>query len=127
MKTAKKHGEQRWQYVMKVLGKLTLEEIFQADSFSPLIFILIPLSILDEADLGYVTSPNQKLKQLLFMDDLKMYAKCERELDLLIQTVRIFSDDVGMVFNLDKCAMLVMKKGKRWFQQKELNYQTKSV
>ena len=112
---------------MKVLGKLTLEEIFQADSFSPLIFILIPLSILDESDLGYVTSPNQKLKQLLFMDDLKMYAKFKRELDLLIQTVRIFSNDVGMVFNLDKCAMLVMKKGKRWFQQKELNYQTKSV
>ena len=61
------------------------------------------------------------------MDDLKMYAKFKRELDLLIQTVRIFSNDVGMVFNLDKCAMLVMKKGKRWFQQKELNYQTKSV
>ena len=29
-----------------------------------------------------------------------------RVLDSLIQTVRIFSDDVGMVFGLDKCAVL---------------------
>ena len=35
------------------------------------------------------------------MDDLKLYAKSERELDSLIQTVRSFSD-VGMVFGLDK-------------------------
>ena len=40
------------------------------------------------------------------MDDLKLYAKSERELYSLIQTVRIFSDDVGMVFDLDKCAVL---------------------
>ena len=38
------------------------------------------------------------------MDDLKLHAKIERELDSLIQTVRIFSDDAGMVFGLDKCA-----------------------
>ena len=46
------------------------------------------------------------------MEDLKLYAKTERELDSLIQTVKIFSDDVGIVFSLDKCAMLVLKKGK---------------
>ena len=46
------------------------------------------------------------------MDDLKLYAKSERELDSLIQTVRIFSDDVGMVFGLGKCAVLVLKRGK---------------
>ena len=31
---------------------------------------------------------------------------------MLIQTVRIISDDVGMVFGLDKCAVLVLKGGK---------------
>ena len=46
------------------------------------------------------------------MDDLKLYAKSERELDSLIQTVRIFSDDVGMVFGLGKCAVLVLKRGR---------------
>ena len=67
---------------------------------------------MNKTDLGYVTGRNQKLNHLLFMDDLKLYAKSERELDSLIQTVRIFSDDVGMVFGLDKCAVLVLKRGK---------------
>ena len=79
--------------------------IFQGDSFSPLLFII-------ETDFGYVTSRNPKLNHLLFMDDLKLYANSERELDSLIYTVRIFSDDVGMVFGLEKCAVLVLKKGK---------------
>ena len=30
----------------------------------------------------------------------------------LIQTVRIFSEDIGMEFGIEKCAMLVMEKGK---------------
>ena len=46
------------------------------------------------------------------MDDLKLYAKTERKLDLFIQTMGIFSDDVSMVFGLDKCAVLVMKRRK---------------
>ena len=46
------------------------------------------------------------------MDDLKLCAKNERELDSFIQTVRIFSDDVGVVFDLDKCVLLVLKRGK---------------
>ena len=73
----------------------------------------MPLSIiLNEADFEYVTSRNQKLNHLLFMDSLKLYEKSEGELDLLIQTVLIFSDNFGMVFGLDKCAMLVLKRGK---------------
>ena len=48
----------------------------------------------------------------MFMDDLKLYAKSERKLDWFIQAMRIFSDDVSMVFGLDKCAVLVMKRGK---------------
>ena len=66
--------------------------IFHGDSFSPLLFVvfLIHLSIiLNEPDLGYV-SRNQKLNHLLFMDNLKLYAKGERELDSLIQTVTTY-------------------------------------
>ena len=39
--------------------------------------------MLNETDFRYVVSRNQKLNHLLFMDDLKLYAKSERELDLL--------------------------------------------
>ena len=46
------------------------------------------------------------------MDDFKLYSKKDRALDSLIQTVRIFSEDIGMEFGIDKCAMLVMQKRK---------------
>ena len=96
----------------ETLGEVDIRRgIFQGDSFSPFLFlvVLIPISIiLNEIDLRYVTRQNQKLNYLLFMDDLKQYPKSERELDSLIQTVRIFSGDVGMVFGLGKCAVLVL-------------------
>ena len=46
------------------------------------------------------------------MDDLKIYAKNQMELESLVNTVRIFSDDIEMEFGLQKCAILVMKRGK---------------
>ena len=54
----------------------------------------------------------EKINHLLFMDDLKLYGKNIRELDSLIQTVRIFSTDIGMEFGISKCAMIQMKRGK---------------
>ena len=35
----------------------------------------------------------EKINHLLFMDDFKLYSKNEKELDSLIQTVRLFSPD----------------------------------
>ena len=46
------------------------------------------------------------------MDDLKLYSRNEKELDSLVQTIRIFSKDIGMEFSIEKCAMLVIEKGK---------------
>ena len=46
------------------------------------------------------------------MDDLKLYAKNEKGLESLVQTARIFNDDLGMKFGIDKCATLVLKWGK---------------
>ena len=51
------------------------------DYFSPLLFVVVLMLlsiILNEKDLGNVTSPNQKFSHLSFMDDLKLYAKSER-------------------------------------------------
>jgi hypothetical protein len=45
------------------------------------------------------------------MDDIKLYGKSEREIDSLINLTRIFSDDIGMSFGLDKCGRLVTKRG----------------
>ena len=42
----------------------------------------------------------------------KLYSRSEKGLDPLVQTVRVFSKDIGMEFGIEKCAMLVMEKGK---------------
>jgi len=42
------------------------------------------------------------------MDDLKLIAKSEEEL----QKVKIFSDDIHMEFGLEKCAKIAFKRGK---------------
>ena len=33
-------------------------------------------------------------------------------MDSLVQTVRVFSEDIGIEFGIEKCAMLVMERGK---------------
>ena len=46
------------------------------------------------------------------MIDLKLYSQSEKRLYSLVQTVRVFSEDIGMEFVIQQCAMLVMEKGK---------------
>ena len=48
------------------------------------------------------------------MDDIKLFAKSEKEPESLIHTIRIYSQDIGMEFDIDKCAMLLMKSAKRY-------------
>ena len=45
------------------------------------------------------------------MDDLKFYSRIEKGWDSLVQTVRVFSEHIGMEFDIEKCAILVMEKG----------------
>ena len=33
-------------------------------------------------------------------------------MDSLVQTIRVFSEDIGMEFGIEKCTMLIMEKGK---------------
>ena len=33
-------------------------------------------------------------------------------MDLLVQTIRVFSEDIGMEFGIEKCSMLVIEKMK---------------
>ena len=50
---------------------------------------------------------------LMCMDDIKLFVKTEKELETLIQVVRIYSEDVGMEFVIEKCVMMIMKGRKR--------------
>ena len=56
----------------------------------------------------------EKINHLMYMDDIKLFAKNEKELETLIHAVRIYSPDIGMEFCIEKCAMLLMKSGKRY-------------
>ena len=69
--------------------------------------------ILRKAKAAYEFSESkEKINHILFMDDLKLYNRSEKGLDSLVQTVCVFSEDTGMEFGIEKCAMLVMEKGK---------------
>ena len=48
------------------------------------------------------------------MNDIKLFSKNEKELETLIHAVRIYSQDIGMEFGIEKCAILVMKNDKRF-------------
>ena len=50
------------------------------------------------------------------MDDLKLYAKNEKGLESLLQTVRIFSDGIDMEFVIDKRLYIPRKEGGRRLQ-----------
>ena len=47
------------------------------------------------------------------MDDIKLFAKNEKEMETLIHVVRIYSQGIEMEFGIEKCTMLVIKSGKR--------------
>ena len=91
--------------------------IFQGDALSPLLFIIVmmPLNhILRKCAASYKLSRSQeKINHLMYMDDIKLFAKNEKEPETLIHAVTICSQDIGMEFGIEKCAMLVMKSCKR--------------
>ena len=74
---------ENWKTVLssnqEVLGTVDIKRgIFQGDSLSPLLFviIMIPLSLILRA--GYqLKKEGCKINRLLFMDDLKLYGKKE--------------------------------------------------
>ena len=101
-----------------VLGKVNIKRgIFQEDSYSPLFFFIlcmIPLSLLlRKTGMGYEWCERQlKINHLLFMDDLKLFGKNQNQIDSLLNTVYLFSSDIGMEFAISKCGVFVMQRGK---------------
>jgi hypothetical protein len=54
-----------------------------------------------------------KVAHLLYVDDLKLIGETEEE----FQTVKTLGDDINMEFGLEKCAKIVLKKGKLFHSQ----------
>ena len=113
---------QTWRVEQTAAGRNFAETniqrgIFQGDTLSPLLFLIamMPLNhILRKCAVRYKLSRLQeKINHLMYMDDVKLFAKNEKGLETLIHAVRIYSQDIGMEFGIEKCAMLVMKRGKR--------------
>ena len=89
--------------------------IFQGDALSPVLFCMAlnPLSeVLHKAGKEYALHNGMKINHLLYMDDLKLYSKKESDITSLINTVKIFSQDINMQFGIDKCAKIIVQRGK---------------
>ena len=89
-------------------------DIFQGDPLSPLYFCL-PLTPLSKelklTGYGYDIRKSS-VNHLFYMDDLSPIPKDDNDLEGLLQTVKKFTDDIGMSFGLDKCTKATFKRAK---------------
>ena len=110
-----------WKLELNALGK-SLEEVnirtgnFQGNSLSPLLFVLCMFTLtwlLRRAKAGYEWgNKGFKSNHLLFIDDLKLFAKSKNQIDFLVQTVYLLSEDIVMQFGIKKCGVFIMERGK---------------
>ena len=100
-----------WRVELKAGGR-SLDEAkiqrgtFQEDALLPLQFIIamMPLNYISrKCTTGYKLSRLQeKINHLKYMDDIKLFAKNEKELETLIHAVRIYSQYIGMEYGIKK-------------------------
>ena len=73
---------------------------FQAYLPSPLLFVIamMPLNCADwNCNEGNIFTKSQKQNNhLLYIDDLEIFLKNEKELETLMQAIRIYCQDIGM-------------------------------
>ena len=55
---------------------------------------------------------HEKINHLVYMNNIKLFAKTEKESETLIQPVSTYSQDIGMEFAIEKCTILIMKSRK---------------
>ena len=66
--------------------------------------------ILQDAKAGY-TLGDVKINHLFFMDHLKVYCEDKAEIESLISTVQLISQDIAMELGEKKCSVVVLKPG----------------
>ena len=69
--------------------------------------------LLGNCTAGYKLLTRKKSLQPNIHDDVKLLAKNENVLETRIQTIRIYNQDIAMEFDIEKCAMLIMRSEKR--------------
>ena len=91
--------------------------IFQGGALSLLLFVIAMMLL---SHILRKCAGSNKLHRLqeksylrVYMDNIKPFAKMEKELETLIQAVRIYSQDIGTEFGIVKCAVLIKRCGKR--------------
>ena len=65
---------------------------------------------LNNTEYGY-TIFNSKVNHLFYMDDLKLFARNDNELEGLLATAKEFRNDIGMTFDLERCAKVSFRRG----------------
>ena len=72
---------------------------------------MIPLTlVLRKSTTGYDLEKDLRLN-IFLMDELKLFGKSEDQIDSLVQTVQLLSEDIRMAFVLKKCSMLSSDRG----------------
>ena len=66
-----------------------------------------------QASEGYLLSKpiNTKITDLLYVDDLKVYAASEAKLKVVLREVQAAMGDIGLLWNERKCAVVSVKRG----------------
>ena len=85
-----------WTEGGKSLAETKIQRgIVQGDALSPLLFLvaMMPLNhVLKKYTPGYkLTKSQEKIYHQMYMDDIKLLAKNEKELETLIHAVRIYN------------------------------------
>ena len=104
---------------VELTGKSLADVKIQWDALSSLLFVIamMPLNhIVRKCTGGYKLIKSQEnMNPLMSMDNIKN----EKELRTLIQVVRIYSQDIGIEFGIEKCAMLI-RRNEKWQMTEEI-------
>ena len=112
-----------WKMKLTVRGQTLLvvkiqRAIIQGGALSSLLLVIGMTPLICIYSGNALVVPNlqnckKKNQFLMYMNDIKLFAKDEKELEILIQTIRIYRRNIQMKFGWEKCAMLTIKNGKR--------------
>ena len=95
--------------------------IFPGDALSSLLFIIVMMSLnhlLRKYAAGEKLSKSQEnINHLMCMDNIKPFAKNEKEQEALIHADRIYSQDIGIEYGIERCAVLIMKSGEQYLTE----------
>ena len=101
-----------WRVELTAGGRILAEAkiqrgIFQGDALSPLLFIISMMQlnqILRKCTARYKLRRSQeKIDHLMYLNDTKLFANNEKEMETLIHAVKIYSQDIGMEFGIKRC------------------------